>query len=58
MNAIENGIFTKTRKDRLLNLEAKQIKPLELYDVRIFLTTTQEKNTKMGKKKTSSLTRL
>jgi len=52
MAAIENGIFTKTTKDRLLNLEAAQtelenkisveqsrlVKPLEISEVKKFLT--------------------
>lgn len=52
MAAIENGIFTKTTKDRLLNLEATQtelenkisveqsrlVKPLEISEVKKFLT--------------------
>ena len=51
MAAIEDGVYTKTTKNRLLSLEAaqenleakiavekaKQIKPLELYDVKTFL---------------------
>ena len=66
MAAIEDGVYTKTTKDRLLSLEAsqenleakiavekaKQIKPLELYDVKTFLNyfarkkynSDQEKN--------------
>lgn len=52
MTAIENGIFTKTTKDRLLNLEAsqsdlenkiaveeaRQVKPLQPNEVKKFLT--------------------
>ena len=52
MAAIENGIFTKTTKDRLLKLEAEQteletkisveqsrlVKPLEINDVKKFMT--------------------
>ena len=52
MAAIENGIFTKTTKDRLLKLEASQteletkisveqsrlVKPLEINDVKKFMT--------------------
>lgn len=66
MAAIEDGVYTKTTKDRLLSLEAsqenfeakiavekaKQIKPLELCDVKTFLNyfarkkydNNQEKN--------------
>lgn len=52
MSAIENGIFTKTTKERLLNLEATQseletkiglektrlVKPLEINEVKKFMT--------------------
>ena len=71
MTAIENGIFTKTTKDRLLNLEAsqsdlenkiaveeaRQVKPLQPNEVKKFLTYFAYMKYEKGEEKTSSLTR-
>lgn len=65
MTAIENGIFTKTTKDRLLNLEAnqtdlenkiaveeaRQVKPLQPNEVKKFLTYFAYMKYKKGEEK-------
>ncbi len=65
MTAIENGVFTKSTKERLLDLEARQseletqiaveqsrqIKPLEANDVKKFLTYFAYKKYEKGEEK-------
>lgn len=71
MMAIENGVFTKSTKERLLDLEARQselkekialeqsrqIKPLEVDKVKAFLAYFARKKYENRQEKTSFSTR-